>query len=510
MNWIQNLSDAINYVERNLTNDINIDEVSRKACSSSSHFQLVFHLVTGITIGDYIRNRRLSVAAQDLFQPGSKIIDVAMRYQYDTHESFSKAFTRFHGISPSKAQNTKNMQAQLRLFHPLTINVTIRGGFEMSFKIVNEFHFADWSTLEEQSEELSTADKYKRLVQWAGEARGQNPIVFDKLTEWILDDSEWTEEKLADNEQILIYGVFARFKEQNVKLRSYLRELEPSGVVNTAVFKALDIFDDELSGSLSSGSKPDEQLQLLVAKLFDDFSIMREPDVRMKVAGNKTGIHGTDSTDIFGYINYLSGSDSQVQWCLFMPDLVKRQQNGFEVESFEYKAMPAMRFIGIEDSDFHSATDAEYYEKKKAGLETVTKSLDAMTEYKSGFDYDVLFQHHYGKGVDVEPWHGFWGRFMKMDTPVPEGFLHWDFVPDDSNTPYLTFRSQFAYAIFSGDKKAMHNDEGTDGGRMYDVTRNIILGQGVNIPYPEIYWTAEVFLDGYDKYSTAFMFSVVL
>ena len=169
-----------------------------------------------------------------------------------------------------------------------------------------------------------------------------------------------------------------------------------------------------------------------------------------------------------------------------------------------------MRFIGIEDSNFHSETDEEYYAKKKIGFKNMLDKLDAMTDYKSGFDYDVLFQHHYGKGVDVEPWHGFWGRFMEADTPVPEGFVHWDFVPDDSNTPYLTFRSQFAFATFSGDMKAMHNDEGTDGGRMYDVTRNIILGQGVNIPYPEIYWTAEVFLDGYDKYSTAFMFSVVL
>ena len=303
-----------------------------------------------------------------------------------------------------------------------------------------------------------------------------------------------------------------RFKEQNAKLRAYLKELESSGVVNDAIFKALNIFDDELSGRLFSGSRPNEQLQTLVAKLFADFSIMKERNIREHIAGGKRGIHGTDSGEIFGYINYLNGSDSQVQWCLFMPDLGKRQQDGFKVESFEYKTMPAMRFIGIEDSTFHSETAEEFYTKKKIGLKNMTETLDAMTEYKSGFDYDVLFQHHYGKGVDVERWHGFWGRFMKADTPVPEGFVHWDFVPDDTNTPYLTFRSQFAFAVFSGDIAAMHNDEGTDGGRMYDVTRNLILSQGVNIPYPEIYWTAEVWLDGCDndKPSTAFMFSVVL
>ncbi|MDF2937670.1 MAG: hypothetical protein K0Q90_3043, partial [Paenibacillaceae bacterium] len=107
MNWIQCLLKAIHYIEKHLTDDINIDEVSSQSYSSSSHFQLVFHLVMGMTIGEYIRNRRLSLAAQDLLQPHSRIIDVAMRYQYDTQESFSKAFTRFHGVPPSKVQQGK-------------------------------------------------------------------------------------------------------------------------------------------------------------------------------------------------------------------------------------------------------------------------------------------------------------------------------------------------------------------------------------------------------------------
>ena len=72
------------------------------------------------------------------------------------------------------------------------------------------------------------------------------------------------------------------------------------------------------------------------------------------------------------------------------------------------------------------------------------------------------------------------------------------------------FLSQFAYAAFSGDMDALHKSEGYDVYAMYDVTRNIILGQGVMIPYPDKYWTAEVFLEGCDKYSTAYMFSVEL
>lgn len=493
MNWIQYLSKAIQYIEENLTDEINIDSISSLLYTSSSHFQLVFHLVMGMTIGEYIRNRRLSLAAQDLLQRNSKIIDIAMRYQYDTQESFSKAFTRFHGVPPSKVQ-----QGKVKMFNPLYINITIQGGFEMSRKLIDEFY---WSDIKEQNRyELTSAERYKRVVSWAVKARGQNPNVFDALTEWVLDDSEWMEERLADNEQILMQGVFGRFREQNANLRAYLKELHPSGVVNDAVFKALNRFDDELSGKTQAG-----ELRDVVSKVFTDFTIMRDRKVREQIAGGKTGPTGTDSVEVFGYINLLKDCDAAVQWALFMPDVVESQQNGFKIESFEYKRMPAMRFIGKECIE-HDETDMSWE------LE-IMRTLDAMTEYKSGFDYDVLFTHHYGRGVDFEGWHGFWGRFMKGDTPVPNGFLHVDFIPqrDINNfvpgTPYF---SQFAFAVFSGDMQAMHNDEGTDGGRMYDITRNIMLGQGVNIPYPDKYWTAEVFLDGCDKYSTAYMFSAEL
>ncbi|MDD4125179.1 MAG: AraC family transcriptional regulator [Eubacteriales bacterium] len=490
MNWIQCLSKSLQYIEKHLTDEINIEKISSESYASSSHFQLIFHLVMGMTIGEYIRNRRLSLAAQDLLNPNNKIIDVAMRYQYDTQESFSKAFTRFHGVPPSKLQ-----RGQVKLFHPLSINISIQGGFEMSRKLIDEFY---WNDIKEQiSEELTAAEKYKKLVSWARKARGQNPNVFDDLTSWILDDSEWVDEKLADNEQILMQGVFARFKEQNEQIRKYLKELEPSGEVNAAVFKALDRFDEELSGH-----SHDKRIQEVVACVFSDFSAMRKRSVREQIAGNKTGQYGTNGVDFFGYINYLKDCDARMQWALFMPDGVKHQQNGFKVDSFEYKTMASMRFIGKECIE-HDAANMSWE------LD-IMHTLDSMAEHKSGFDYDLLLQHHYGKAVDQERWHGFWGRFMAADTPVPDGFVYFDFVPDDTDTPYLTFRSQFAFAVFSGDLVAMHKHEGYDSDAMYDITRNIILSQGVTIPYPEIYWTAEVFLDGCDKYSTAYMFSVVL
>jgi len=325
---------------------------------------------------------------------------------------------------------------------------------------MNEFHFLD-------SDDIGTYDK---ITAWALRARGQNPGVFDALTEWILDDSHWGDDKLAENEQILMQGVFARFKEQNARLRAYLRELEPTGVVNAPVFKALDRFDEELRET--------------VARTLAGFSAMRERGVR---------------ESIVGYIHSLRDCDAQVQWTLFMPDVVKHQQKGFKVDSFEYKTMPAMRFIGREGDDLDGI------EVRKQ----LFRTLDAMDAYKSGFDHDILFMHHYGLGVDVGPWHGVFGRFMKANAPVPEGFLHFDFIPHDDGKAGPPYCSQFAFAIFSGDTGAMHGREGFDSDAMYDVTRNIILGQGVHIPYPAKYWTAEVFLNGCDKPGAAYLFSAM-
>lgn len=493
MEWIAGLSKAIGYIEDNLTKAISLDSVSRQAYSSSSHFQLIFHLVTGLTVGEYIRNRRLSLAAQDLLRPKSRVIDIAMRYQYDTPESFSKAFMRFHGVTPSKMK-----KGQARVFNPFTISISVQGGFEMSWKFADEFHLADWKQIGgSPGEELTPEEKYKRVVSWAGSARGKNPGVFDALTEWILDDSQWTEDKLAENGQILMQGVFARFKDQNAKLRELLKELEPIGVVNPPVFAALDRFDEELSG------KPnDKRLREIVGNMFADFGIMRERNVREQIAGNKTGPTGTNSVEIFGYINYLKDCDAQVQWCLFMPDTVKRQQNGFQVDSFEYKEMPAMRFVGQAYDPFENNMDV----RKEIAL-----TLDAMSEYATDFEYDVLLTHLYGKGVDSDDYHSVWGRFMQADTPVPEGYIGLDFEPPPlEEKPGLPYIAQFAFAQFSGDPAAMHGHEGFDGTGMYDVTRNIILGQGVGIPYPDKYWTAEVFVNGYDQPGTAYLFSVVL
>ena len=220
-----------------------------------------------------------------------------------------------------------------------------------------------------------------------------------------------------------------------------------------------------------------------------------------------TGPLGTETrqVDVFGYMNCLKDFDAAVQWAIFMSSVVEQQQNGFTVESFEYRKMPAVRFIGKELRE-NGADSA----RERSALFRV---LDEMSENRSGFDYNLLFEHHYGKGVDVEPCHGFWGRFMKAGTPVPDGFLYFDLIPSQGlqeTEPGPPFFSQFAFAVFTGDQEAMHRRQGFDSSAMYDITRNIILGQGVGIPYPDKYWTAEVFLNGFDRSNSAYLFCAEL
>ena len=131
MNWIQGIQRAIDYVEENITEEIDFEKVAKQAYSSTFHFQRVFGILCGLSLGDYIRMRRLSLAGEELSKGNAKIIDIAMKYGYDTPESFSRAFTRFHGIAPSEAKHSGNV----KIFTPLSVKLTLTGGSKMDYRI---------------------------------------------------------------------------------------------------------------------------------------------------------------------------------------------------------------------------------------------------------------------------------------------------------------------------------------------------------------------------------------
>lgn len=132
MDWTYGIQRAIDYIEENLAGEIDVDRAAARAYSSAFHFQRVFSILCGYTVGDYVRMRRLTLAGTELAKSDKKVIDVALKYGYDTPESFSRAFTRFHGIPPSAAKNG----GEIKSFSRISVKLILSGGNMMNYRIV--------------------------------------------------------------------------------------------------------------------------------------------------------------------------------------------------------------------------------------------------------------------------------------------------------------------------------------------------------------------------------------
>lgn len=136
--WTQGIQNAVEYIEKNLTEELDIAEIAEKAYVSPFYFQKIFSVLCGFTVGEYIRSRRLALAAEELSASEAKVIDVALKYGYDSPDSFTRAFTRFHGITPSAA---KEKGAAIKSFAPVRIKLTLEGGTMMEYRIVEKAAF---------------------------------------------------------------------------------------------------------------------------------------------------------------------------------------------------------------------------------------------------------------------------------------------------------------------------------------------------------------------------------
>jgi len=129
------LRQSIDYVEQHLHLPIEIEDIARAAMSSKYHFQRMFHAVTGVTVTQYVRNRWLTLAAQELAGTDCKVIDVALKYGYDSPAAFTKAFQRMHGVTPLAA---KKMNVKLKAFPRISFQIQVKGEAEMNYRIVEE------------------------------------------------------------------------------------------------------------------------------------------------------------------------------------------------------------------------------------------------------------------------------------------------------------------------------------------------------------------------------------
>ena len=136
--WIDGFQESIDFMEQNLTEELDIEEIAGKAALSPFYYQRIFGALCGMTVGEYIRARRMTLAALELNRKDVKVIDVAVKYGYDSPDSFAKAFQKFHGITPSGA---KEPGALLRSFAPLHIKITMEGGTMLDYRIVERAPF---------------------------------------------------------------------------------------------------------------------------------------------------------------------------------------------------------------------------------------------------------------------------------------------------------------------------------------------------------------------------------
>ena len=129
---------SIDFMERNLADELDIEEIAAQAALSPFYYQRIFGALCGMTVGDYIRARRMTLAAQELAASDVRVIDVALKYGYDSPDSFNKAFSRFHGITPSQARKPG---APLRSFAPLHLRISLEGGAMLDYRIVEKAPF---------------------------------------------------------------------------------------------------------------------------------------------------------------------------------------------------------------------------------------------------------------------------------------------------------------------------------------------------------------------------------
>lgn len=176
LEWLIRMKNALDYMESKMTEPMRIEDVARVAHVSPFHFQRMFSMLTGVTVADYIRKRRLTLAAQELAISKIRVLDVALKYGYDSPEAFAKAFRKAHGLTPSVAREPG---VQLKAFPRLSFHLSLKGDQEMEYKIVEKSAF----TVIGKSMEVTTRDgeNFRRIPEFWNECNADGTS--DKLIE---------------------------------------------------------------------------------------------------------------------------------------------------------------------------------------------------------------------------------------------------------------------------------------------------------------------------------------
>lgn len=183
MDFCSGMQKALDYIEEHITEELDYEELAAQACFSCFQFQRIFGILSGHTLGGYIRNRRLTLAGTELAAGKLRVIDAAVKYGYDSPDSFTRAFVKFHGITPSAARKPG---AKLNSFARLSIKLTLEGGNMLQYRI------------EEKPEIMLTGYRQRFEGVPYGEAREKQEERFftgTRVKQWILQGAAVGEDK---------------------------------------------------------------------------------------------------------------------------------------------------------------------------------------------------------------------------------------------------------------------------------------------------------------------------
>ena len=164
---------TIDYMEEHLLEDVSIKDLARHVYVSPFHLQRIFKALTKIGLSEYLRNRRLSLAGMDVLHSEETLLDIALKYQYDSLEGFSRAFYRFHGVNPSKARKES---LSLKTYHPLKIHIRFEGGSSMDYKIVTREAFSLLCVKKAFSNQIIQEEDNKEIPDFWTEKLGDGTV----------------------------------------------------------------------------------------------------------------------------------------------------------------------------------------------------------------------------------------------------------------------------------------------------------------------------------------------
>ncbi len=231
MEWITALNRTIAFVESHLQSELTVEDIAKAAGISTFYLQKGFRIITDLSLGEYIRNRRLYCAALEIANTNRSILDIALDFQYETAESFSKAFTRFHGSTPSQVRAASAKQSALPItpFLPVSISIHITGGNKMDYEVQSLEGF----TVIGFEREFSFEDSYSQI-----------PKFWDEITAmylkqvWSGKKPETPKEQAATRNNIGEFGVCIDIEgEDNGKFRYLIAGTYHGGAVPEGMTK---------------------------------------------------------------------------------------------------------------------------------------------------------------------------------------------------------------------------------------------------------------------------------